>query len=245
MGKLATSIEQSVQAILDEPWVVRNGNVVPATDSVALKNGAVKIDAAYLYADIADSSELQKLYPQEFAARVIRMYLRGACDIIRDSGGSIKSFDGDRVMGIFIGNSKRTSAADAALKINWLVEKAINPLLKSKPRANGSFWRLEHGVGIDVGDAFIARAGVNNRTGEHNHNDLISIGVAPNVAAKLSGMRGTEAGPLIITKAVYDRLAESSKFGGTPRKLMWTGPTTTTAGPHQVSVYKSTWMRTP
>ncbi|WP_308465627.1 adenylate/guanylate cyclase domain-containing protein [Rathayibacter soli] len=244
MSALAEMIEKSMAAVLNEAWDIRNGTVVPATDSVALKNGAVKIEAAYLYADLADSTLLQKAYKPEFAAKVIRMYLRGACDIIRDCGGSIKSFDGDRVMGVFIGDSKRTDAADAALKINWLVAKAINPLLQAHRSDTGSYWILEHGIGIDVGPAFIVRAGVNNRSGEHNHNDLISVGEAPNIAAKLSGLRGAEAGPLVITEAVYSRLADSSKFGGTDNKNMWSGPHTTLAGPHTVKVYKSTWRRT-
>jgi class 3 adenylate cyclase len=44
-----------------------------------------------------------------FAAEIYKSYLISACRIIRDNGGEITAFDGDRVMAVFIGNMKNTN----------------------------------------------------------------------------------------------------------------------------------------
>lgn len=46
-----------------------------------------------------------------FAAEIYKSYLHCASKIIRCENGVITAFDGDRVMGIFIGDLKNTSAA--------------------------------------------------------------------------------------------------------------------------------------
>jgi class 3 adenylate cyclase len=243
---LSDKIALRATTLLQEAWQTTDGSGVPKTQDVALKNGAVKIDAAYLYADLAQSTLLQKRYKPEFAARVVRMYLAGACELIRAKGGSIKSFDGDRVMGIFVGDSMRNDAVDTALKINWYVDQVLNPQIKKRlESSNSTVWTVTHGIGIDSGPAFITRAGVHNRSGEHNHNDLVSIGAAPNIAAKLSGLRGPEAGPITITANIYSMLNDAQKKGGKPTRHMWGDAKDVQAGPHLVSVRQSGWRRTP
>jgi len=52
------------------------------------------------------------------AAKVIRAYLDATCRVIRAEGGEIRSFDGDRVMTVFIGPPENTTAAGTGLKIH-------------------------------------------------------------------------------------------------------------------------------
>lgn len=244
MTVLSDKIAASSKTLWSVAWNERTGQVVPSTESIAHANGAVKVEATYLYADLADSTEMQKLYGSDFAARVHRMYLGGASEVIRAMGGTIKSFDGDRVMGIFMGKSMRNDATNAALKINWVVQEVINKLTLNRKRANGTHWTVEHGVGIDCGEALIVRAGVRNKPGGANHNDLISIGAAPAIAAKLSGLRRV-GGPTIITDNVYQYLNETTKLGGTEKKNMFRGPVTRDIDPYKVPTYTSTWWRRP
>src|SRR5690606_40277978 len=96
-------VQERVETILNEEWKITTSKDVPSTNDVAHKNGAVRIEAAFLYADLAASTDLQKRYVDTFAAKAIRMYLGGASSIIRHFEGTIKSFDGDRVMGVFTG----------------------------------------------------------------------------------------------------------------------------------------------
>ena len=202
-----------VEDVLDADWSVRNGTVIPETDDVVLKNGAVRVDATYVYADLADSSTLGHQVDAEIAGKVIRAYLNAASRILRNYGGAIRSFDGDRVMAIYIGKSKNTDAARAALALNWAVDFVLAPTLKTKWPDLRDAWTTKHGVGIDTGEALLVRGGV------RDNNDLVSIGSAPNVAAKLSALRCAD---LHITDRVHDRLAESSKMSSDGSESRWT-----------------------
>jgi adenylate cyclase len=239
-------VREQASQILNEEWNLRDGQVVPKTSDVAHKNGAVRLDATFLYADLAGSTQLQKKYLDTFAAKAVRMYLGGASSIIRNYGGGIKSFDGDRVMGVFVGGSMRNDAVRAAFAIQWLVDQVINPMVKERHESNGTdVWQAAHGIGIDSGATFVARAGVRNKTGEHNHNDLIFIGRAPNVAAKLSSYRDASAGPIIITDDVYKFLDEKQKKYMKSDRPVWLAPKTEAVGPHSLKLHRTGYWRSP
>lgn len=241
MSATKDRINQRLDDILGVAWKTRQGTTVPSTASVELRDGAVEIEATYLYADMAESTLLQKRFKPEFAARVVRMYLAAAADIIRTNGGSIKSFDGDRVMGIFMGGRMRNEAVDAALKINWTVSKLINPKIEKRLSGQSSDWVVSHGIGIDSGKALLVRGGVRNAAGQTTHNDLISIGEAPNIAAKLSGFRGSAKGPIVITSAVHSHLDAKQKHP--TGENMWRGGSAEAVGPHTRTLFRSGWIR--
>ena len=194
------SIESSASEIINATLNITNATVVPDTDDVVMKNGGKLIDAVYLYADLADSTALAHKLKPEAAAAIIRAYINSASRILGNYGGEIRSFDGDRVMAIFIGANKEWNAVRAAFAINWAVIEVLKPLIKDHWTDVDGLYQIDHGVGIDTGEALIVRGGV------RNHNDLISVGRAPNVAAKLSSVRGYYS--LLITSAVKDALSD-------------------------------------
>lgn len=237
-------VKARVETILNTEWNTHDGQVVPHTPDVALANGAVEIEAAFLYADLAGSTALQKEYKSTFAAKAIRMYLGGSSQIIRHFGGQIRSFDGDRVMGVFVGDSKRDSAVKAAFMVNWLVQEVINPLVKKRHEANKTtVWVARHGVGIDVGKSFVARAGVRNASGEQTHNDLIFTGRAPNIAAKLSALRSAQVGSIVITKDVFDDLEPEQKKHLNSEQRVWSGGSAQAVGPYSLTLYHTNYWR--
>lgn len=203
MSVKSDKLDADTSEVLDTAWVTRNGTVVPETQNISLTDGAVSLDATYVYADMANSTGLAQNATNKQTGKVIRAYLNAATQLLHQNGGEIRSFDGDRVMAIFVGDSKNTVAARAALQINWAVDKILRPKIKDKwPTLD---WTLHHGVGIDTGQAMLVRGGV-----RRVDNDIVSIGSAPNVAAKLSEIRRAPA--IYITQAVYNRLAEGSKY---------------------------------
>lgn len=217
-----------VKQIFTTKWETREGRQVPDTDDLQLGNDAVTLDATVLYADMADSTTLVDGFKSWFAAEIYKAYLIGACRIIRDEGGEITAFDGDRVMAVFIGATKNSSATKAALRINYIVHE-LNKLIKEQyPKTTYS---LNHCVGIDTSQLFIARTGI------RNSNDLVWVGRAANYAAKLSAIGESEY-QSYITEDVYSKLTDSSKFGGNPRKNMWEKRTWTAMG---ISIYRSSW----
>ncbi|MFD8467817.1 adenylate/guanylate cyclase domain-containing protein [Streptomyces cyaneofuscatus] len=235
---LADDISAAVTRVVCSDWNSRKGTTVPSTDTVALGNGAVEVKAVYLYADLADSTGLARDFSRTTAAKVIRAYLDATCRVIRACGGEIRSFDGDRVMAIFMGGAKNTAAADCALKINYVVTKIIRPQVEANLSSIVTRgFQVKHCVGIDTGTALIVRGSV------RGNNDLVSIGRAPNVAAKLSDIRnGNNHG--YITEDVFNGMLDSAKYSSA-KNLMWAGPYTREVGGQTITVYGSTWSRTP
>ena len=151
-----------------------------------------------MYADIDGSTGLVDTRSKEFCAEVYKVFLYLSSRIIRAEGGEIRSFDGDRVMGVFVGDSKNTSAAKAGLKINYAVKNILNPSLGS---VYEGYPGITHTVGIDTSELLAVRAGI------RGSNDLVWIGRAANHAAKLNNLQSKFA--TRIKKEVFDRHSPS------------------------------------
>lgn len=228
---LKEDVGAGIDGVLAPAWAIREGQVVPEDTDIALSNGAVKLDATYLYADMANSSLLAQKYKKEVTAKVIRCYLNAATRIIRARGGAIRSFDGDRVMGIFIGGRKNNTAVHTALNISWAVDLVINPKLKAK--WSDFTWTMGHGVGIDTGEELLVRGGV------HGTNDIVSIGSAPNVAAKLSECRSKS---INISSGVHSVLENRVKLNNAGSSI-WTHQGTILVGGTNVPYYGSSYYQ--
>lgn len=225
---LGDELETYVQTVLDEQWERRQGQKVPDPEDLPLKNLAVELDATVLYADLAASTKMTKGYKDWFAAEVYKSYLYCAAKIIRARGGSITAYDGDRVMGVFIGTSKNTDAAKCGLQINYAAQKIVMAKIQAKYPKNT--YVLKQRVGIDTSKLFIARTGI------RGSNDLVWVGNASNNAAKMAALDPKY--PTYISAAVYNMLNASSKFGGKDKRNMWTDLGTSDLG---YQIYGSTW----
>jgi hypothetical protein len=95
-----------IDEILTHTWEERKGIKIPNSEDVQLGNHAVNLDGTVLYADLVDSTGLVRGYKNWFAAEIYKMYLMVASELIRNNGGYITAFDGDRVMAVFIGRFK-------------------------------------------------------------------------------------------------------------------------------------------
>lgn len=232
---LRDDIERAVQNVVGSNWNIRDGTVVPTTNDIALKNGAVRLEAVYLYADMARSTELARDFQRTTAAKVLRAYLDATCRVIRARGGEIRSFDGDRVMAIFVGDDKNTQAGKAGLQIHYVVEKIVRPEVERRlPSIQTYNFVVSHCVGVDVGTALIVRGGV------RGSNDLVSAGRAPNIAAKLSDMRKAPY-RTYVTNRVFNNMNMSSKYGGPNNELMWQRQDLTVGGSQGI-FHRSNWM---
>ena len=165
---VADDIKKNSSATFGTKWTVRDGQVVPSASDLKLTNDAVRFEiATVLYADLDQSTDLVETKKWEFAGEVYKTFLYAASRLIRHQGGTIVSYDGDRVMGVFIGDRQQNDAVSCALKINYAVK--------------------------------------------NYDNDLVWIGTAANLAAKLTSLSADQ--PTWITKRVYDFLDGSQKFG--------------------------------
>jgi adenylate cyclase len=229
--------KDGIDRVLGEAWVITNGTVVPETEDITLKNGGRTINATYLYADLANSSQLAQTVQNTIVGKVIRCYLNAATRLLNSFDGKIRSFDGDRVTAVFIGNSKNTNAVKAAFELNWAVRKVIREKLDKKWPKSLSDYTMHHGVGIDTGEALIIRGGV------RNHSDLVSIGAAPNVAAKLSELRNSP--DIYITDRILSHLNASVKRDLKDTFDIWKKQPDETVAGTAVSVFGADYWRKP
>lgn len=228
MGMKA-DLDAEVSKIYKDAWTRRNGQKVPEDIDLTQGNDAVDLEAAILYSDLSASTKLVDNYDDAFAAENYKTFLRCASKIIRSEGGEIRSFDGDRVMGIFIGTGKNSAAAKCWLKINWAVKNIIQP--KMKLQYPNTKYVMEHVTGIDSTKVLATKAGIRSSS------DLVWIGKAANHAAKLCTIKETYA--TWITDKVYDNLAESSKFSSGTN--MWTPRVWTTQGNRKIYCSNYSW----
>lgn len=119
--------------------------------------------------------------------------------------------------------------------MNWAFINIVRPkVYAAAPILQQNGYSLEHTAGVDIGNVLLVRAGV------RGDSDLISIGAASNIAARLSEIR--EPGyRSYITKAVYDQLSDELKLS--KRINMWEARSLAIKG-KSYSLYRSSyWWR--
>ncbi|MFZ0418665.1 MAG: adenylate/guanylate cyclase domain-containing protein [Candidatus Sulfotelmatobacter sp.] len=235
---LIDDLKSETDAVVRKQWERRDGEKIPESEDIALGNECVDLEATFLYADLVDSTELA-IESQDIAAEVVKAYLMGTTRIIRDVGGDIRSFDGDRVMGVFFGKRKNTVAGEAALKINYFFTQILVPAFTQFYTART--FSLSQAVGVDTSKVMTVRSGI------RNNNDLVWVGRAPNVAAKLSALRDGYSSHL--SESVFDMMNDYSKTSTlppTPGRAMWESKSWEKGKAYGVgTVYVSNWWWTP
>ncbi|HEY6846231.1 MAG TPA: adenylate/guanylate cyclase domain-containing protein [Terracidiphilus sp.] len=222
---LADDLKTEVTAIFRAQWTTREGQVVPDTPDLKLGNDAVTLDATVLYADIDGSTSMVDSKTAQFAAEVYKTYPLCAARLIRSEGGAITAYDGDRVMAVFIGGLKNTSAVRCALKIKAAVTEIINPAIKVQYNSD---FQLQQVVGIDTSELLVARTGI------RGSNDLVWVGPAANHAAKMSSL-SEQPYSTFISSAVYDKMMDAVRMSSSGQNMWearsWRGKT----------IYRSSW----
>ncbi|CUX70546.1 MULTISPECIES: adenylate/guanylate cyclase domain-containing protein [Agrobacterium] len=227
---LLKELKDNVSSVFSSSWSTRDGRVVPAPEDLKLSNDAIVFErATVLYADLTGSTNMVDVAGWQKSAEIYKTFLYCSGRIIRNMGGTITSYDGDRVMGVFIGEAQCTSAVKAAMKINWAVQEVIHPAYKKQ--YPDSKIQVGQVVGVDTSQIRAARTGV------RGDNDIVWVGRAANYAAKLTEIKQSEK--TWITKDVYEYMHDEVKYGGNPPQHMWSKHIWTE---HDRSdIYGSTW----
>jgi class 3 adenylate cyclase len=186
---------------------------VPQIDSVNLSNDTVQIRAAVMFADLASSTTLVRDHDQQFASHVIKVFLSVASRSIRDSGGEIRSFDGDRVMGVFTGADHAESATRAALQLRGYMMAEAVPRLERRWNFNTAY-RIGYGCGVDAGDLHVVRTGV------RSYNDLVFLGIATINAAKLAQER-IPGLPISLTSSAHTLIQNTNLLRSATGQPVW------------------------
>ncbi|MFW5700774.1 MAG: hypothetical protein ACOCWM_03705 [Cyclobacteriaceae bacterium] len=159
------------------------------------------------------------------AARIYQSFHDINVRIINFHNGKIRAFDGDRVMGVFSGDTKCTSAVKSAMKINWAIRNILNNNLEIPLRC---------GIGIDFGKTLITKVGKGR---DENNRDLIWVGQACNNASHFC-QEATNS--IIISSRTFNRMHESVKISSN-NKNMWTNKRIVIKSGREIECYESTW----
>lgn len=138
--------------------------------------------------------------------------------VIKSNNGHIRSFNGDGLLAVFMGDSQSNNAVKGAMQVKYGLVEIIQPKLRRYFETNkqvANSFTIDCGIGIDQGQVLVVRAGI----GGVGNNDLIWVGNATNFASKMSNIASSPAN-LYITQNVYDRLNEDRKIS--KGKNMWT-----------------------
>ncbi|MBY3173141.1 MULTISPECIES: adenylate/guanylate cyclase domain-containing protein [Rhizobium] len=228
---IGDDIKSNSSSTFGSAWTTRDGTVVPEPKDLKLTNDAVRFEkAAILYADLDGSTGLVETKKWQFSGEVYKTFLYAASRLIKHHGGSIVSYDGDRVMGIFISNSKCNDAVSCALQLNYAVKNIVQGELNKGWTTD---FKIRHVVGIDLSEIRAARTGV------RGDNDIVWIGNAANLAAKLTSLSADK--PTYITKRVYDLLNDPQKLGPNGEN-MWQRSVWAQHGNEEI--YSTTYWRT-
>lgn len=193
---VADDIQANAGATFSAKWETRAGTVVPDPADIRLSNDAVFFQrATILYADLDGSTDLVENKNWMLAGEIYKTFLYATSRLIRRHGGAIVSYDGDRVMGIFVSETQSNSAVSCALEINYAIKHIVQPQMSKGWQTPHN---IRHVVGIDTSSIRAARTGVR---GDH---DIVWIGNAANLAAKLTSA---------VAKAVEIPLRPHTKIG--------------------------------
>lgn len=203
-------LSSDVSRFMSGEWDTQNAYVVPEASALRLGNHAKTLKAVVLYADISDSTSLVDKHQPRLVAAMFKAFLHCAARIIKSEGGEIVSYDGDRVMAVYIGDHMTHQAVRSALRLNYSVANIVNKNIKHQLKSG---YELKHVVGIDAGSLFVSRIGV------RGDNDLVWIGSPANYAAKMSSFNGYKT---YITERALKRLSGDYRERFSWKRLVWT-----------------------
>lgn len=209
---LKDQVTDYVRETFRSKWEIDLSDEVPTEeDALGLTNVGVEIEAAVLYADLRDSTGLVATKTREFAAEVYKTYVRSAVRSVGHYKGVVTAYDGDRVMGVFMGGQARNHAVEASTLISAIVEDIVQPELDAVYGAG--MYSVKQKVGIDWSKVTVANTGI------RGNNDYVWVGTAANNAAKMATLK--RGYTTYATTAVYDVMNDANRtlVSGGP---MWT-----------------------
>lgn len=224
---LLDDLKNKIDSYAKEPYDIEETTIVPDTDNQKLTfgNKGLKGEYAFLFVDIRKSSQLHELYGLEKAAKIYQSFHEINVKVILENGGNIRAFDGDRVMAVFVGNTKNGNAVKAAMQIQWGVRNILNPILGTD---------IKCGAGIDYGEILVTKIGKGRNT---NNNDLVWVGKADNYASHLANEADNS---IIISVKSFGVLNENRKIS-TNGEDFWKAKTITLKNGTKVNCYESAW----
>lgn len=171
-------------------------NVVENIDNISL--GGKRADITVLFADIRNFTSISENMSADSVTKILNEYFSALVPIIEEHNGVLNKFMGDAVLAIF-GEPQRSEnhaldavrCADKMLKkVKYLRDKWID---EGKPK-------IEIGIGISSGEAFIGNIGSQDRL------EYTVIGDTVNTASRIENYNKVYKTNFLISEETYKRV---------------------------------------
>jgi adenylate cyclase len=236
---LRTEIDGAISTYLSGNYDTWEPRSVPEPEDIKAGNHAAKLTATTLFIDVRQSSDITNAFRLQTAAKMMKAYFAGAVKIVNYKSGKVRSFNGDGMLAIFVGDRRSNNAVEAALTIEGFVIEQLRPRIDRYFKANSAAGTLGFaiGCGLDDGDIFAVKVGIRGT------NDIAWVGRGTNAAAKLASRLGSP-GNIGVTSDVYARLNASNKTAQSGQ-AMWSTAKAMALGGVLRSVRSTVWYRSP
>ncbi len=217
---LKDDLDEMVSNYLGGDYETYEPRGVPEPQDIAQGNRAAKLEATTLFIDVRQSSDITNAFRRQTAAKMMKSYFDGSVRIIKKNGGEVRSFNGDGMLAIFVGDSRSNNAVKGAMQVKWFVNHVLQPKFRryfeNNQSADGQALESSIGCGLDEGQIFAVKVGIRGT------NDVAWVGRCTNTSAKLAGETSSPR-EIAITRAVYKRLYDSRKYSVSKEQgnFMW------------------------
>lgn len=171
-------------------------NVVKNIDDIKL--GGKRADITVLFADIRNFTSISENMDADSVTKILNEYFSALVPIIEEYGGVLNKFMGDAVLAIF-GEPKRSdNHALDAVKCAFKMLRKVKHLQdmwmdEGKPK-------IEIGIGVSSGEAFIGNIGSNDRL------EYTVIGDTVNTASRIENYNKVYKTNFLISEETYKRV---------------------------------------
>lgn len=151
-------------------------------------------EAAILFVDLADSTQLAASRPPQEVADVLNDFFRIVVGAVDEHGGLINKFQGDAALAVFGVPLRTSGAASAALA----TARCLGIRLRELPV-------VDFGIGVSAGSVFAGNIGAENRY------EYTVIGDSANEAARLADLAKSADQRVLCAAAAVDRADEAER----------------------------------
>ena len=171
-------------------------NVVNNIDNIEL--GGKRADITVLFADIRNFTSISENMDASQVTMILNEYFSALVPIIEEHGGVLNKFMGDAMLAIFGEPHKNENHALTAVKCATKMLKKVKHLQdkwvdEGKPK-------IEIGIGISSGEAFIGNIGSNDRL------EYTVIGDTVNTASRIENYNKVYKTNFLISEETYKRV---------------------------------------
>lgn len=203
---LKEDIIKKAKEIESEDFKVEKVYSIPTISDGRLTFGCkgLEFEATVLFIDMRGSTAILNTHQKRVVAKIHMLYYHALVKIAKNTGGEIRSFNGDSLLVFYQGTTtdgSLSNAVKASLQMKYAIKVLLNENLKR-------YSDIDFGIGIDHGKILATKVGVG---GSDETKDLIWIGNAVNKSTKISDKCKSDYN-IGISEYVYNNLTEDVKY---------------------------------